>query len=211
MHGAEGGSRLGHVKSDAQRGLHHAARRTVGTLPKRRKPEGRSRSGDRGELPHAATEEFAKSYQINLRLLPELAFSFEHDENFFAPTPPPLGTDPAKPLILLAQIAICPESRPQLPRLRPPGRNPPPPAAFDTPARLSAPLRALPRLFARVVLALRATRPLSMPWLLRQLVRSPTARLRRKLGERPTRAVRHRKESPTRCLSSPTVWRLVHD
>ena len=79
MHGAEGGSRLGHVKSDAQRGLHHAARRTVVTLPKRRKPEGRSRSGDRGELPHAATEEFAKSYQINLRLLPELAFSFEHD------------------------------------------------------------------------------------------------------------------------------------
>ena len=80
MHGAEGGSRLGHVKSDAQRGLHHAARRTVGTLPKRRKPEGRSRSGDRGELPHAATEEFAKSYQINLRLLPELAFSSEHDD-----------------------------------------------------------------------------------------------------------------------------------
>ena len=80
MHGAEGGSRLGHVKSDAQRGLHHAARRTVVTLPKRRKPEGRSRSGDRGELPHAATEEFAKSYRINLRLLPELAFSFEHDD-----------------------------------------------------------------------------------------------------------------------------------
>ena len=70
------------MKSDAQRGLHHAARRTVGTLPKRRKPEGRSRSGDRGELPHAATEEFAKSYQINLRLLPELAFSSEHDETF---------------------------------------------------------------------------------------------------------------------------------
>ena len=82
MHGAEGGSRLGHVKSDAQRGLHHAARRTVVTLPKRRKPEGRSRSGDRGELPHAATEEFAKSYRINLRLLPELAFSFEHDVLF---------------------------------------------------------------------------------------------------------------------------------
>ena len=79
-HGAEGGSRLGHVKSDAQRGLHHAARRTVVTLPKRRKPEGRSRSGDRGELPHAATEEFAKSYRINLRLLPELAFSSEHDD-----------------------------------------------------------------------------------------------------------------------------------
>ena len=79
MHGAEGGSRLGHVKSDAQRGLHHAARRTVVTLPMRRKPEGRSRSGDRGELPHAATEEFAKSYRINLRLLPELAFSSEHD------------------------------------------------------------------------------------------------------------------------------------
>ena len=82
MHGAEGGSRHGHVKSDAQRGLHHAARRTVGTLPKRRKPEGRRRSGDRGELPHAATEEFAKSYWINLRLLPELAFSFEHDAEF---------------------------------------------------------------------------------------------------------------------------------
>ena len=83
MHGAEGGSRLGHVKSDAQRGLHHAARRTVITLPKRRKPEGRSRSGDRGELPHTATKGFAKSYRINLRLLPELAFSSGHDENLF--------------------------------------------------------------------------------------------------------------------------------
>ena len=78
-------------------------------------------------------------------------------KNFFTPTSPHLGTDPTKPLILLAQIAICPESRPQLPRLRPPGRNPPPPAASRTPARLSAPLRALPRLSARVVLALRAT------------------------------------------------------
>ena len=76
-------------------------------------------------------------------------------KNFFAPTSPHLGTDPTKPLILLAQIAICPESRPQPPRLRPPGRNPPPPATFDTPARLSAPLRALPRLSARVVLPLR--------------------------------------------------------
>jgi len=80
VHGAEGGSRLGHVKSDARRGLHHAARRTVVTLPKRRKPEGRSRSGDRAGLPHAATKGFARSYRINLRLLPELAFSFEHDE-----------------------------------------------------------------------------------------------------------------------------------
>ena len=83
MHGAEGGSRLGHVKSDARRGLHHAAHRTVVTLPKRRKPEGRSRSGGRGELPHEATNEFAKSYRINLRLLPELAFSSEHDDSFF--------------------------------------------------------------------------------------------------------------------------------
>ena len=79
MHGAEGGSRLGHVKSDARRGLHHAAHRPVVTLPKRRKPEGRSRSGDRGELPHTATKGFARSYRINLRLLPELAFSSEHD------------------------------------------------------------------------------------------------------------------------------------
>ena len=71
------------MKSDARRGLHYAAHRPVVTLPKRRKPEGRSRSGDRGELPHAATEEFAKSYRINLRLLPELAFSFEHDASFF--------------------------------------------------------------------------------------------------------------------------------
>ena len=79
VHEAEGGSRLGHVKSDAKRGLHYAAHRTVVALPKRRKPEGRSRSGARGELPHAATREFAKSYRINLRLLPELAFSSEHD------------------------------------------------------------------------------------------------------------------------------------
>ena len=79
MHGAEGGSRLGHVKSDARRGLRHAAHRQVVALPKRRKPEGRSRSGDRGELPHAATEEFARSYRINLRLLSELAFSSGHD------------------------------------------------------------------------------------------------------------------------------------
>ena len=80
VHGAEGGSRLGHVKSDAKRGLHYAAHRTVVALPKRRKPEGRSRSGARGELPHAATREFARSYRINLRLLSELAFSSEHDE-----------------------------------------------------------------------------------------------------------------------------------
>ena len=79
MHGAEGGSRLGHVKSDAKRGLHHAAHRTVVTLPRRLKPGGRSRSGDRGELPHTATKEFAESYRINLRLLPELAFSSGHD------------------------------------------------------------------------------------------------------------------------------------
>ena len=79
MHGSEGGSRLGHVKSDAKRGLHYAAHRTVVALPKRRKPEGRSRSGARGELPHAATREFARSYRINLRLLSELAFSSEHD------------------------------------------------------------------------------------------------------------------------------------
>ena len=61
------------------RGLHHAAHRPVVTLPKRRKPEGRSRSGDRGVLPHTATKGFARSYRINLRLLPELAFSSEHD------------------------------------------------------------------------------------------------------------------------------------
>ena len=79
MHGAEGGSRLGHVKSDAMRGLRHAAHRQVVALPKRRKPEGRSRSGDRGGLPHAATRGFARSYRINLRLLPELAFSSGHD------------------------------------------------------------------------------------------------------------------------------------
>ena len=66
-------------------------------------------------------------------------------KNFFAPTSPHLGTDPTKPLILLAQIAICPESRPPLPRLRLPRRNPPPRTASRTPARLSAPLRALPR------------------------------------------------------------------
>ena len=36
--------------------------------------------GDRGGLPHAATKEFARSYRINLRLLPELAFSSGHDE-----------------------------------------------------------------------------------------------------------------------------------
>ena len=81
MHGAEGGSRLGHVKSDARRGLHHAAHGPVVALPKRRKPEGRSRSGDRGGLPHAATKGFARSYRINLRLLPELAFSSGHDED----------------------------------------------------------------------------------------------------------------------------------
>ena len=82
-------------------------------------------------------------------IIAQFAFTAQGDvkgefKNFFAPTPPPLGTDPAKPLILLAQIAICPESRPQLPRLRQPGRNPPPPAAFDTPARLFAPFRAPP-------------------------------------------------------------------
>ena len=66
-------------------------------------------------------------------------------KKFFAHTPPPLGTDPTKPLILLAQIAICPESRPQPPRLRPPGRNPPPRTAFDTHARPSAPFRTLSR------------------------------------------------------------------
>ena len=82
VHGAEGGSRLGHVKSDAMRGLHYAAHRPVVTLPKRRKPEGRSRSGDRGELPHAATKGFARSYRINLRLVSELAFSSGHDEIF---------------------------------------------------------------------------------------------------------------------------------
>ena len=65
--------------------------------------------------------------------------------NTKAQTPPLLGTDPAKPLILLAQIAICPESRPQLPRLRPPGRNPPPRTASRTPARPSPPPRAVPR------------------------------------------------------------------
>ena len=53
-----------------------------------------------------------------------------------------LGTDPAKPLILLAQIAICPESRPRY-------------LAFACPeetlrrARPHAPPRALPRPFAR--------------------------------------------------------------
>ena len=57
----------------------------------------------------------------------------------FRPTPTLLGTDPAEPLILLAQIAICPESHPPLPRLRLPRRNPPPPAASRTPARPSAP------------------------------------------------------------------------
>ena len=80
VHGAEGGSRLGHVKSDARRGLRHAAHGPVVALPKRRKPEGRSRSGDRGGLPHAATKGFARSYRINLRLLPELAVSSGHDE-----------------------------------------------------------------------------------------------------------------------------------
>ena len=75
-------------------------------------------------------------------------------KKFFAATSPHLGKDPTKPLILLAQIAICPESRPPLPRLRLPGRNPPPRTASRTPARLSAPLRALPRLSARVVLPL---------------------------------------------------------
>ena len=30
-------------------------------------------------LPHTATKGFARSYRINLRLLPELAFSSEHD------------------------------------------------------------------------------------------------------------------------------------
>ena len=35
--------------------------------------------GDRGGLPHAATKEFARSYRINLRLLPELAVSSGHD------------------------------------------------------------------------------------------------------------------------------------
>ena len=59
-----------------------------------------------------------------------------------------------EPLILLAQIAICPESRSLLPRLRLPRRNPPPPAASRTPARPSAPFHAAS---ARVVLALRAT------------------------------------------------------
>ena len=59
--------------------------------------------------------------------------------------------------ILLAQTAICPESRPQLPRLRLPRRNPPPRTASRTPARLSAPFRTLSRFSARVVLALRAT------------------------------------------------------
>ena len=79
VHGAEGGSRLGHVKSDAQRGLRAPAHRQVVALTKRRKPEGRSRSGDRGGLPHAATKGFARSYRINLRLLPELAVSSGHD------------------------------------------------------------------------------------------------------------------------------------
>ena len=82
MRGAKGGSRLGHVKSDARRGLRHAAHRQVVALPKRRKPEGRSRSGDRGGLPHAATKGFARSYRINLRLLPELAVSSGHDARF---------------------------------------------------------------------------------------------------------------------------------
>ena len=77
--GAVGGSRLGHVRSDARRVLRHAAHRQVVALPKRRKPEGRSRSGDRGGLPHAATKGFARSYRINLRLLPELAFGSGHD------------------------------------------------------------------------------------------------------------------------------------
>ena len=100
VHGAEGGSRLGHVKSDAMRGLHHAAHRPVVTLPKRREfaraegiglpeaagraakrsqeaePQGRSRSGDRGELPHAATKGFARSYRINLRLVPDTTRRF---------------------------------------------------------------------------------------------------------------------------------------
>ena len=46
--------------------------------------------------------------------------------NTKAQTPPLLGTDPAKPLILLAQTALSPESHPLLPRLRLPRRNPPP-------------------------------------------------------------------------------------
>ena len=45
------GSRPGHVKIDAMRGLHHAATRSVVDLPKSRKAEGRSRDGDRAELP----------------------------------------------------------------------------------------------------------------------------------------------------------------
>ena len=65
--------------------------------------------------------------------------------NTKAQTPPLLGTDPAKPLILLAQTALSPESRPLLPRLRPPGRTPPPRAASRTPARPSAPFRTLSR------------------------------------------------------------------
>ena len=65
--------------------------------------------------------------------------------NTKAQTPPLLGTDPAKPLILLAQTALSPESHPPLPRLRLPRRNPPPRTASRTPARPFAPFRALPR------------------------------------------------------------------
>ena len=85
-------------KSDAMRGLHHAAHRPVVTLPKRRKPEGRSRSGDRGVLPHTATKGFARSYRINLRLLPELAFSSEHDVRFSQPYKEQVGDTPTKGL-----------------------------------------------------------------------------------------------------------------
>ena len=54
----------------------------------------------------------------------------------------PIRQDPAEPLILLAQIAICPESRPPLPRLRLPRRNPPSPA----PRQLLSRPRAAPHI-----------------------------------------------------------------
>ena len=106
-----------------------------------------------------------------------------------------------KPLILLGHFDFNPAKHPSEKNFFSPISTP----AVRGLTHPRAPFRAISPFSARVVLALRATRPLSMPWLLRQLVRSPTARLRRKLGERPTHAVRHRKANPTRCLSSPSA------
>ena len=76
-------------------------------------------------------------------IIAQIAFTAQGDvkgkfKKIFAPTPPPLGTDPAKPLILLAQTAFRgPGSRnlESCNRARESGRTPPSPAPFPTPPR----------------------------------------------------------------------------